>query len=127
MTSSVAPSDKNNNRKYSAPVLSVYGSVRELTGGTSNSGSADGGISMNMSSMTSDPVLKENIVLVDQHPAGFGLYLFDYKPEYAAKCGEGRQFGVMADEVEAIVPDAVSRNEDGFRVVNYARLGITRH
>ena len=33
----------------------------------------------------------------------------------------------MADEVEGIVPEAVSLDADGFRRVDYARLGITRH
>lgn len=125
MTAAVNQRDKNKSRAYVSPVLTVYGSVRELTGGQSNSGSIDGGAGMQM--VTSDPALKENVALVGTHPAGFGLYLFDYKPEYAAKCGTGRQFGVMADEVEAIVPDAVVRNEDGFLTVDYARLGITRH
>lgn len=112
-------------RPYATPVFTTYGSVRELTGGNSNAGSVDGGSGMLM--IGSDPALKENIALVGRHPAGFGLYLFDYRPEHAARHGRGRQFGVMADEIERIVPEAVSRDRYGFRQVNYARLGITRH
>ena len=74
----------------------------------------------------SDPAMKENVARVGDHPAGFGLYLFDYKAQFRAH-GAGRQFGVMADEVEGIVPEAVSLDADGFRRVDYARLGITRH
>lgn len=70
--------------------------------------------------------MKENVLRVGEHPAGFGLYLFDYKPEFSA-FGTGRQFGVMADEVEKIVPEAVTVGSHGFRTVNYALLGITRH
>ncbi|MBA3056247.1 MAG: tail fiber domain-containing protein [Sphingomonadales bacterium] len=70
--------------------------------------------------------MKENIVRVGERPAGFGLYLFDYKAEFS-EFGAGRQFGVMADEVEAIVPEAVTVGSHGFRMVNYALLGITRH
>ena len=42
---------------------------------------------------------KNNVVRIGTHPLGLGLYLFDYKPEYQDRCGQGRQFGVMADEV----------------------------
>ena len=51
-----------------------------------------------------------------------GLYLFDYNPESHA--GLGRQFGVMADEVEAIVSKAVVVYLDGYKRVSYAILGI---
>jgi len=73
----------------------------------------------------SDRSLKQNIVQVGEHPIGFGLYLFDYKPEFVG-FGVGRQFGVMADEVERFVPEAVTVGAHGYRSVNYARLGITR-
>lgn len=109
-------------RAYSKPSLSVYGSVRELTGSTS--GAVGDGSGMNM--LASDPAVKENIVRVGEHPAGFGLYLFDYKAKFAS-FGEGRQFGVMADEVQAIVPEAVVPGDHGFLTVDYAKLGITRH
>ena len=66
--------------------------------------------------------MKDNIARIDTHPAGFGLYLFDYKPEYSAVTT--RQFGVIAQEVENIVPEAVVVGADGIRRVNYALLGI---
>ena len=53
-------------------------------------------------------------------PAGFGLYLFDYKPAYRETAGFGRQFGVMADEVEAVLPQAVVMYPDGYKMVDYA-------
>lgn len=109
-------------QSYSKPQLKTYGSVRELTG--SSSGAVGDGVGMNMAA--SDPAVKENIVRVGEHPAGFGLYLFDYKAEFSA-FGEGRQFGVMADEVQGIVPEAVVRGDHGYLTVDYAKLGITRH
>jgi hypothetical protein len=109
---------------YSAPKLNVYGSVRELTGTFSGVGPGDGATMM---TAASDPAVKENIVQVGAHPAGFGLYLFDYKPEFRDSFGHGRQFGVLADEVELIVPEAVGIDESGYRNVDYARLGIVRH
>lgn len=111
-------------RAYRTPALTVYGSVRELTG--TKSGTSMGDATMKMSTEASDPAFKQNVVRVGDHPAGFGIYLFDYKPEFA-RFGTGRQFGVMADEVEQIVPDAVSVDSDGYRRVDYAMLGVTRH
>ena len=122
MTNTVEFSGASANKApYTAPSLTVYGSVRELTGANSGAAMGDAG-----TMMSSDPALKENIVRIGDHAAGFGLYLFDYKAEFS-DCGTGRQFGVMADEVEAIVPAAVSIGANGFRQVNYALLGITRH
>ncbi|NOU03351.1 MAG: tail fiber domain-containing protein [Novosphingobium sp.] len=111
-------------RTYRAPALTVYGSVRELTG--TKSGASMGDATMRMSTEASDPACKHNVVRVGEHPAGFGVYLFDYKPEFA-RFGTGRQFGVMADEVEQILPEAVSVGADGYRRVDYPLLGVTRH
>ena len=110
---------------YRTPSLKVYGSVRDLTGDISG-GAGDMNL-MTTGMGTSDPATKENVVRIGEHPAGFGLYLFDYKSEFRDACGHGRQFGVMADEVEPIVPEAVMVGDHGYRVVNYALLGITRH
>lgn len=79
-----------------------------------------------MSQMGSDRRLKENVVCIAKHPLGFGLYLFDYKAELREKWGHGRQFGVMADEVERVMPEAVTVDCDGHRRVDYGKLGITR-
>ena len=110
-------------KPYAAPVLRVYGTVGKLTqsGGTAG---AEGGSGKGFSG--SDPVLKESVVRVGTHPLGFGLYLFDYRPPYRDAWGHGRQFGVMADEVEAVMPEAISVAADGYRMVDYRMLGITR-
>lgn len=109
--------------EYVAPKLTVFGSVAMLTRGV---GSANGDSGQGMMPNTgSDPRLKEDIVEVGRHPVGFGLYLFSYKPEFRDCFGHGRKFGVMADEVEVIVPDSVTIGADGYKRVNYARLGIT--
>ncbi len=78
-----------------------------------------------MMTRTSDRKLKQNIAHIGYHPLGFGLYLFEYKPEYRERCGEGRQFGVMADEVEKVMPSAVVPGFDGFKAVNYGQIGIS--
>lgn len=110
--------------QYQRPQLTVYGSVRNLTGGSVGVMNDGTGIMTLRMGMFSDPRTKENVVEVGRHAAGFGLYLFDYKPEFRDIAGEGRRFGVMADEVAEIVPEAVHCGADGYLRVDYARLGI---
>jgi hypothetical protein len=78
-------------------------------------------------SCLSERQTKSNIIRVGSHPLGFGLYLFDYKPAFRDEWGHGRQFGVMADEVEKVMPEAVVIHPDGYKMVNYAMLGIRRN
>lgn len=120
----VTKSDSRSKLEYQAPLLTVFGSVRELTR-TGNGSGADGGVVGQR--MVSDPALKGNVVRIGDHPAGVGLYLFDYKAEFRDSFGHGRQFGVMADEVEQIMPEAVSIGANGYRQVNYGMLGIILH
>lgn len=113
-------------RLYSMPILTRYGAVSQMT--MSNNGSNTDGNNSNPGNMgASDRVLKQNIVPVGIHPCGIGLYLFDYKPEYRDAWGYGRQFGVIADEVEKVMPEAVSVHPDGYKMVDYAMLGIDRN
>jgi len=70
--------------------------------------------------------VKENIIRIGAHPFGFGLYLYDYGPEHRAQWGYGRQFGVMIDEVEIVMPEAVSMHPDGYKRVDYTMLGISQ-
>jgi hypothetical protein len=65
--------------------------------------------------MFSDRRLKSDIVRVGTLKNGLPLY--DYTIFGA------RQRGVMADDVEAVMPDAVSVHPSGFKLVDYARLG----
>ena len=71
--------------------------------------------------------VKENIVRIGDHPLGFGLYLFDYRPEFRAQWGQGRQFGVMIDEVERVMPEAVCMHPDGYKRVDHSLLGIHQY
>ena len=63
----------------------------------------------------SDRRLKRNVREIGRDPRGFGWYEFDYV------WGGDRQIGVMADEVERVIPEAVGRC-GGFATVNYAML-----
>lgn len=73
----------------------------------------------------SDPRLKTNVVRIGEHPDGLGIYTFDYLPHdgpIAAFMPEGRQVGVMADEVARLRPWALGPEIGGFATVHYDRL-----
>ena len=114
---------------YEKPHLKLFGNVSALTTGGSLSGSENTGNKAGFMSTGSDRSLKQNIVKIGDHYLGFGLYLFDYKPELCdhLDLAIDRQFGVMADEVEKIMPEAVAVHPDGYKMVNYQMLGINRN
>jgi hypothetical protein len=105
---------------YRAPKLEILGSLRSTTRGTAGV-NGDGGQGMMVMTM-SDRSVKEGIVRIGQHPLGLGIYVFRYKAPYSERYGNHRRVGVMADEVAEKFPDAVSRHEDGYLMVDYGRL-----
>ena len=117
-------------RPYLPPRLEHFGTIKALTqSGSLNASENSRGCGtgfMAHASCASDRVAKENIVRIGEHPLGIGLYLFDYKPAYREQWGHDRQFGVMADEVEMVMPKAVTIHADGYKMVNYQMLGIDR-
>ena len=67
----------------------------------------------------SDIRLKEDIVQLGRLDNGIGVYRFRYKgSDHTA------YVGVMAQEVQGIVPNAVGRGRDGYLWVDYDRLGL---
>jgi hypothetical protein len=65
----------------------------------------------------SDRRLKKNIKRIGTHVLGIGLYTWDYL--------WGEPFaGVMADEVEQVMPEAIVMHPSGFKMVNYLMLGL---
>lgn len=107
--------------KYAKPQLRVYGSVSKLTMGSPAGAKADGAL---MTKSTSERRCKEGIVRIGEHPLGIGVYLFEYKPEHRDRWGHGRRIGVMVDEVETVMPAAVSMGADGYKKVDYSMLGV---
>jgi len=68
---------------------------------------------------SSDRRLKESVALVGKDErTGLRLYEFNYIDD------DTRYRGVMADEVEAVMPDAVVYDDMGFASVDYGMLGI---
>ena len=66
----------------------------------------------------SDIRLKHDIVLLGYLDDGLGFYRFSYNGS------EKPYVGVIAQEVQQIVPQAVMRGRDGYLRVNYDRLGV---
>lgn len=77
----------------------------------------------NMMSKFSDIRTKENIKAIGWLPNGLPVYEFEYKDEWKDKAGHGVHIGVMAQEVEKVLPHAVITLDDGYKMVNYALLG----
>jgi Chaperone of endosialidase len=66
----------------------------------------------------SDFRLKHDIVLLGRLDDGLGYYRFVYNG------GRIAYVGVMAQEVEAVMPEAVTYGQDGYLRVSYDELGI---
>jgi hypothetical protein len=66
----------------------------------------------------SDIRLKHDIVLLGRLDDGLGLYRFVYNG------GRTTYVGVMAQEVQAVMPGAVMRGADGYLRVYYDKLGL---
>lgn len=101
--------------KQSQPSMfsTLMGGLGQIGG--AYAGSAAG--SAQLASLFSDIRLKENIEHVGMEK-GHNIYEFDYKD------GSGRFRGVMADEVEKIEPDAVTVHSNGYKMVNYDKIGL---
>jgi hypothetical protein len=67
----------------------------------------------------SDIALKHDVVLLGHLVNGLGYYRFSYLG------GQKAYVGVIAQEVENVVPDAVRRGSDGYLRVKYEALGLT--
>ena len=125
MTSGPKTGKPSNKLLYEQPILKVYGSVKALT--ATGTKPAPEGPGANAAKKPSDRNIKENIIRIGTHALGIGLYLFNYKLAHQQTWGQGRKFGVMSDEVERVLPEAVGMHSGGYKLVDYAMLGITTH
>jgi hypothetical protein len=66
----------------------------------------------------SDIRLKHDIVMLGRLDDGLGFYRFIYNG------GRTAYVGVMAQEVKAVMPEAVERGADGYLRVHYEKLGL---
>jgi hypothetical protein len=87
-----------------------------------NSGLMGLGGTLGAAAIMSDIRTKENIVLLGWSFKGLSVYEYEYKPEWKSEAGHGKYIGVMAQEVEEIMPEAVITRPDGYKMVNYGAL-----
>ena len=107
-------------RNYQSPVVQKFGQLSRITQGSGGNGRD----ANNTMTKMSDRKLKQNIIWVGTLPMGLGLYLFDYLQSHLYSLDDGRQLGVMADEVERFMPLAVSLDASGYKAVDYKMLDI---
>ena len=72
----------------------------------------------NINTVKSDMRLKHDIVLLGRLDDGLGYYRFVYNG------GDTAYVGVMAQEVQTVMPSAVTRGDDGYLRVSYDMLGV---
>jgi hypothetical protein len=87
-----------------------------------NSGLMGLGGTLGAAAIMSDIRTKENITQVYWLPNGLPVYTYEYKPEYKGEAGHGVHIGVMAQDVEQVMPEAVITRADGIKMVNYGVL-----
>ena len=64
----------------------------------------------------SDRRLKTSVVKIGALPSGISVYRFKFIGS------DAEHIGVMADEVEKVIPEAVSKNEAGYYMVDYRKI-----
>jgi len=62
----------------------------------------------------SDRRLKSNIKRIGTHKLGIGIYKYDIMGRH--------EIGVMAQEVEKVMPEAIGRHQTGYMMVDYGRI-----
>lgn len=83
------------------------GGMNALLGGLANMGAA----------WLSDIRLKTNLLKIGMHPSGVARYQWIWKHDGS------RGLGVIAQELQAVRPDAVEEGSDGYLRVNYELIG----
>jgi hypothetical protein len=87
-------------------------------GGGMRAGGGRGGGGRGGGGRRSDMRLKHDIVLLGRLDDGLGYYRFVYNG------GRTAYVGVMAQEVQTVMPEAVSRGADGYMRVSYDLLRL---
>lgn len=78
-----------------------------------------GQLGLSAAATFSDPRLKKDVGLIERLASGLGIYRYRYLWE---RSDQPLHIGVMADEVAAIMPEALGPVVAGFMTVNYPAL-----
>jgi len=107
---------------------SLYGSMFSGAGGLIGSLSQSGGeflgsvLGGNRPWWLSDVSLKTNIKPAGSLDNGINLYTWDWTEEGKRLAGDTPAYGVIAQEVQQTMPEAVTRGDHGYLMVNYSKL-----
>ena len=74
---------------------------------------------------TSDKRLKTNITKIDsplEKLDKINGYTFDWIPKEGVHSNEGRDIGVIAQEIEEVCPETTTTRENGFKAVRYEKI-----
>lgn len=96
--------------------LAQLGNAGLMAGAMGGGGTAAG--IAGLGAMFSDRRLKSNVERIGTHPVGVPLYEYDIFGR--------RERGVMADELQAVRPDAVLTHPSGYLMVDYSAISGTR-
>jgi hypothetical protein len=97
----------------------MFGGAGSLLGGVTG-GATD--IVTELIKKYSDVSLKTNIEPVGKLPNGINLYTWDWTEKGKELAGDTPTYGVLAQEVQQIIPEAVTRGEHGYLTVDYSKL-----
>lgn len=100
---------------YGAMFTGAGGLLGSLTGGATD-------IVTEVIKKISDVRLKENITKVGSLDSGINLYTWDWNEEGKRLAGDTPTVGVLAQEVQQVMPEAVTRGDHGYLTVNYSKL-----
>lgn len=95
---------------------STGSSTSTSKGGKSGLGGLVGGALSTVAA--SDRRLKKDIKFIRTLPNGLNVYSYKYIND------KGPYIGVMADEVEKLVPEALGPMIDGYKTVDYRKIGV---
>jgi hypothetical protein len=74
---------------------------------------------------SSDERLKENLKLIQgslDKMRQIGGYEFDWIPTPGIHVNEGRDVGVIAQQIEKILPEVVTTRDNGYKAVKYEKI-----
>ena len=98
---------------------SMFSGAGGLLGGLTSAG---GSLLSDIIAKYSDIRLKDNITKVGSLDNGISLYTWEWNDEGKRLAGDDPTYGVLAQEVQEVIPEAVTRGNEGYLMVNYAKL-----
>lgn len=120
-----AADEANKKKEGQAGGINQYMDMLKMGSSAMGSGGGGGGMASSMGSMgsaMSDARVKTNIEECDPSQFLDALTAFSYDYKNPAH-GEGKQIGIMAQDLEKVAPQAVIEMPDGMKMVDFNKLG----